>query len=460
MSILASIRTLAARLFRPAAVADDMEEELAAHIAFRADDLERSGLARPEAERRARIEFGARARYKEESFAALGGNAVDTLLRDLRYTVRVLRKSPGFTVAAVVTLAMAIGANALVFGLLNALILRPLNVPQPDSFYALDHTGPLEYESYPAYLDLRDHNHSFSGIAAENISAAAIDTGNNPSRAWLIETSGNYFDIVGIQPFLGRFFHPSDERGPDSAPYIVLSHAYWQARFQGDRNVIGRTVQLNKHPFTVLGVAPPTFTGSLLIFRPDFWVPMENQPMLDGQNLLADRGNHWVSGLVARLRPGVTAEQAAADLNTIRLGLNKTYPRYEDKEPFVLVRPGLGGNFLGPAITAFIGGLMLLAALILLAACANHRDLRRARHFIHGRGPRTRPNAPRLYRLQPQQRPACQYQSRHGRLPQRPRLRYAAPHDRSGPDYPRRQAGVRHQHSAAAHGLGVHQRLF
>jgi predicted permease len=385
MSILASFRSLAARLFRPDATAADMDEELAAHIALRADDLTLSGLSRAEAERRARIEFGARERYKEESFAALGGTAFETLFRDLRYTVRILRKSPGFTVAAVVTLAMAIGANALVFGLLNALILRPLNVPQPDSFLAVDHTGGLEYESYPGYLDLRDRSHSFTGIAAESIAGAALDTGNNPVHAWLIEVSGNYFDVVGIQPHLGRFFHASDERGANSAPYIVLSHAYWQTHFQGDRNAIGRTVLLNKHPFTIIGVAPPSFNGSLLIFRPDFWVPIVNQPLLDGQNLLNDRGNHWVSGAVARLKPGVTPEQAAADLNTIRLDLNKTYPRYEDREPFVLVRPGLGGNFLGPAITAFISGLMLLAGLILLGACANLGSLFAARASDRGR---------------------------------------------------------------------------
>ncbi|HEY2860920.1 MAG TPA: ABC transporter permease [Terracidiphilus sp.] len=379
MNLWSNLSSLTARLFRRDSVAEDLEQELAAHIALRADDLVRSGFPRAEAERRARIEFGAREHYREESFAALGGEFVDTTLRDLRHAFRTLRKSPGFTVAAVITLAMAIGANALVFGLLNALILRPLNVPQPDSFYALDSVGPLQYFSYPQYEDLRDRNRSFSGLSAENIAAAAIDTGNNPSPAWLIEVSGNYFDTVGIQPYLGRFFHASDERGPDSAPYIVLSHAYWQTHFQGDRNVIGRTVQLNKHPFTIIGVAQPSFIGSLLIFRPDFWIPIVNQPMLDGGSILTDRGNHWVSGAMARLKPGVTVQQATADLNAIRLDLNRAYPAYENKEPSCLVRPGLGGNFLGPAITAFIGGLMLLAVLILLAACANLGSLFAAR---------------------------------------------------------------------------------
>jgi predicted permease len=377
MTFLAGLRSLAARFFRHSAMAHDMEEELAAHIALRADDLVRSGLSRPQAERRARIEFGAREHYREESLAALGGAALDAFLRDLCYTTRILRKSPGFAVAAIVTLAMAIGANALVFGLLNALILRPLNLPQPQTFRAVDHTGPLEYESYPWFLDLRSRSRSFSGIAAENVAEGVIDTGKNPSRAWLIQVSGNYFDLVGIQPYLGRFFQASDERGANSAPYIVLSYAYWHTRFQDDPNVIGRSVQFNKHPYSIIGVAPRGFFGSLLIFSPDFWVPIVNQE--GSENLLTDRGNHWISGIVARLKPGVSPDEAAADLNAVRLDVNRAYPKFEDKEPFCLVRPGLGGNFLGPSITAFIAGLMLLATLILLAACANLGTLFAAR---------------------------------------------------------------------------------
>jgi predicted permease len=379
MNMLNSIRSLVARLFHRSAVAADMEEELQAHIALRADDLERRGLPRQQAERRARIEYGARERYREESFAAMGGSALDMLLGDVRYSLRVLRRSPGFTCIAIFTLALAIGANSLVFALLNALILRPVNVPQPDTFFALDHVGPLEYESYPTYLDLRDRNHSLAGLAVENISAAALDTGSEPSRTWLIEVSGNYFDVVGIQPFLGRFFHSGDERGPNSAPYIVLTYSYWHSHFHDDRGVVGRSVRLNKHPFTILGVAPRGFGGSLLIFTPDFWVPIVNQQQIDGQAALTDRGRHWISGTIARLKPGVTTQQASADLNSIRLDLNKRWPKYEEKEPYCLVRPGIGGNFLGPSITAFLSGLMLLAGLILLAACANLGSLFAAR---------------------------------------------------------------------------------
>ena len=284
-----------AALFQRSQMNAEMEEELRSHIQHRADDLERSGLDRAEAERRARIEFGGHERFKEECHEALGGNFIETLVQDVRFSLRVLRKSPGFTVVAVLTLALAIGANAVVFGVLNALILRPLNVPQAESLYGIERGNDKAVnQSYPDYLDLRDRNRSFDGLAAYNIAQAGLDTGDNPSRAWVYEVSGNYFDVLGIQPYLGRFFHASDEHGPNSAPYIVLTYAYWHTHFQDDRGVVGRVVQLNKHPFTILGVAPPEFHGTLLFFFPDFFVPMVNQEQVEGVNVLNARGNRWV----------------------------------------------------------------------------------------------------------------------------------------------------------------------
>jgi hypothetical protein len=201
--------------------------------------------------------------YKQEqSQQALGSTVIETFIQDVRFSLRGLRKSPGFTIAAVLTLALAIGANAVVFGVLNAMILRPLNVPQADSLYTIERAKDnMPVESYPDYLDLRDRNRSFYGLAAYNFAQAGLDTGQNPSRAWIEAASGNYFDVLGIKPYLGRFFHASDEHGPNSAPYIVLSYAYWHSHFQDDRGVVGRTVRLNKYPFTILGVAPPESTA-------------------------------------------------------------------------------------------------------------------------------------------------------------------------------------------------------
>src|SRR5579859_4055793 len=254
MRLTAWLGSIANKLFHRAQIENDLEEELRSHIQFRADDLERSGLDRAEAERRARIEFGGYVRFKEESHRAMGGEFIDTLLQDVRFALRVLGKSPGFTIAAVLTLALAIGANAVVFGILDALILRPLNVPQAENLWGIENTDGSGWQSYPNYLDLRNRNRSFEDLAAVKMTFVGLDTGNDPIPATGWATSGNYFDVLRLHPYLGRFFHASDEQGPGSAPYIVLSYDYWQNRFQADRSVVGRRVRLNKHPFTIIGV--------------------------------------------------------------------------------------------------------------------------------------------------------------------------------------------------------------
>jgi hypothetical protein len=283
MRSLAYFRSLAAKFFHRSQITDEMEEELGAHLQLRADDLERSGLGRGEAERRARIEFGGQEKFSEQCYEALGGNFIDTLIQDVRVSLRVLAKSPGFTLVAVLTLALAIGANAVVFGVLNALVLRPLNVPQVASLWAIERGSDRAVNhSYPDYLDLRDRNRSFEALAAYNVASVGLDTGNHPVGSWILEVTGNYFDALGIQPYLGRFFHTTDEHGANSAPYIVLTYAFWHSHFQDDRGVVGRVVQLNKHPFTILGVAPREFRGTLVFLFPDFWVPIVNQEQVEG----------------------------------------------------------------------------------------------------------------------------------------------------------------------------------
>ncbi len=368
------------KLFRRSRVAEDMEEELRSHIQHRTDDLARSGLDVAEAERRARIEFGGRGRFKEECQEALGGGFVETLIQDVRFSARVLRKSPSFTTAAVLTLALAIGANAVVFSVMNALILRPLNVPGAESLYGIQRgSDHFAAQSYPDYLDLRDRNRSFESLAAYNITSAGLKSGQNASPAWVYEASGNYFDALRLHPYLGRFFHASDEHGANSAPYVVLTYAYWHTHFQDDRGVVGRAVQVNKHPFTILGVAPPEFHGTLLFFSPDFFVPMVNQEQIDGSGFLNVRGNRWVFMVMGHLKAGVTPSRALADLNSIGSYLEKTYPKDDAKMTFTLARPSLYGDYLGRPVRAFVTALMLLAGLILLAACANLGSLFAAR---------------------------------------------------------------------------------
>jgi MacB-like periplasmic core domain len=189
---------------------------------------------------------------------------------------------------------------------------------------------------------------------------AALDTGKNLSRSWVYEVSGNYFDALGIQPYLGHFFHASDEHGSNSAPFIVLNFAYWHTRFQDDRGVVGRTVQLNRRPFTVVGVAPPGFHGTLMFFSPDFFVPIVSLE----DNFLTARGTRWISLVLGHLKPGVTPAQAVADLNSIGSDLEKSYPKDDGQMTFTLASPSLFGDAAGPYIRAFLSGLMLLAGLV------------------------------------------------------------------------------------------------
>jgi len=300
------------------------------------------------------------------------------MTNDVKIALRQLRKSPGFAVTAILTLALGIGANTVVFSVLNALVLRPVNVPRAQSLYMVQRFQ-FPSQSYPDYVDLRDKNRTFESLFAFNIMGpVGVEMDGNASTVWPYLASGNYFDALGIQPYLGRLYHAADEHGKNSAPYVVLSYAYWHGHFHGDKGVVGRTVGINKHLFTIIGVAPPEFRGTELFFAPAMWIPMVEEPTVQGNDSLQYRGNHseYAEG---RLKPGVTPAQATEDLNALGAWLSKTYPGDDDGVKFTLARPGLLGDMLGGPARAFMAGLMLLAGLILLAACANLGSLFAAR---------------------------------------------------------------------------------
>jgi predicted permease len=300
------------------------------------------------------------------------------MLTDLKSAIRQLVHSPGFALTAIVTLALGIGANAVVFSVLNAIVLHPLNVPHSESIYMVQRFK-WPSQSYLDYKDLRDRNRTFESlIAYDIIGPVGVDTGSNPTSAWPEAVSGNYFDALGIQPYLGRFFHGPEETGNLSAPYVVLSYAFWNGYFQADRGIIGRTVELNKHPLTVVGVAPKDFRGTELFFAPALYVPMAELALVRGFDTNKERGDHSAF-VVGHLRAGVTPQQATADLNAIGAALAKAYPNDDEGLNFTLARPGLVGDMLGGPARAFMAGLMLLAGLILLAACANLGSLFAAR---------------------------------------------------------------------------------
>jgi predicted permease len=301
------------------------------------------------------------------------------MMTDLRVAFRKLWKSPGFALTAIVTLALGIGANAVVFSVMNAVVLQPVKLPNAKNLYMVQRYDSSPSHSYPDYLDLRDRNRTFeSMVMTQIVGPVGVDSGGSPSIAWPYLATGNYFDALGIQPYLGRFYHANDEKGPGSAPYAVLSYAYWRGHFHGDAGIVEKTVQINKHQITIIGVAPPEFRGTELFFAPAMWIPMVEQPTIEGYENLKQRGNH--NGfIVGRLKPGVTAAQATEDLNSLGAWLAKTYPADDDGLKFSLARPGLIGDMLGGPARAFMAGLMLLAGLILLAACANLGSLFAAR---------------------------------------------------------------------------------
>src|SRR4051812_29570565 len=219
------------------------------------------------------------------------------LLVDVRHALRGFRKTPAFTFVAVASLALAIGANGFVFAVLNTIGLRPSEVSDPQSLYQIRYgprmTGSNLTTSYPAFEDLRQRNTSFSDmIGVFAYSEARLGGRDEGPRLTGVAVSGNYFDVLGVQPQIGRLFHASDERGLGSAPYVVLSDALWRRMFNGDPSVVGTTVRLGEQPFTVIGVAAASFHGTERFSWPDYWIPIVNN--LGGSEYLHSRDGRAV----------------------------------------------------------------------------------------------------------------------------------------------------------------------
>ena len=312
---------------------------------------------------------------------------VENLLLDLRYALRVLRKSPAFTVVALFTLMLGIGANVVVFGVLNAVLFHTLDIRDPQNLYQLRHkqwmSGRLLTTSYPAFEDLRRRNTTFSEMAGIYAYSHASLTWRNVALSTSgDEVTGNYFDLLGVQPQTGRFFHAADEHGPDSTPFVVLSDTLWRNAFHADPGIVGTVVELNKHPFTVVGVASAQFHGTERFVWPDYWIPMLNEDQLEF-DYLHDRTSIAVT-VIGRLKPGVTARQATDNLNAVAAQLANEYPRTDEGLSYRLIHPGLIGDD-GEVIRGFLWSVFVLAMLVLTAACANLASLFAARAADRGR---------------------------------------------------------------------------
>ena len=297
---------------------------------------------------------------------------------DVRYALRVLWKSPAFTLVALVTLMLGIGANVVVFGVVNAVLLHPLDVSDPENLYQLRLKPWTSFKllttSYPAYEDLRRRNTTFSEMAGfDGFAEATLRWGNTVKSVNGYAVTGNYFDLLGVQPEVGRFIHEADEHGPNSAPYVVLSNNLWRSLFNADPSVVGATVRIDRDPYTVIGVAPAQFHGTEQFDWPDFWIPFVNWD----RQFLQNRTSMTLT-VFGRLKPGVGPQQAAENLSAIAAQLAKEYPQTDTGMPLRLVRPGLFADD-GDVIRGFLYSVTGLALLVLVAACANLASLFAAR---------------------------------------------------------------------------------
>lgn len=295
---------------------------------------------------------------------------MEAVLRDLRLAIRALRRTPAFTVVAIVTLALGVGANATVFSVLDAMLLRPLRIVDPDRVFFIEMTGGQFTHSIPDYRDLRSRNSTFADLAAYRITSMALQNGRGAERVWGYLATANYFELLGVRPVLGRFYTPAEDAAPGAAPFAVLSYDSWQRRFGGNPRVIGTAVRINDLPYTVLGVMPRGFYGTEVFYRPDVWLPMSMQSRVESDNWLDDR-HSYNSFLIGRTKPTVSSTQATADLDRIGRGLATEQGAPTPSTGYRLVRPGLLGNLGRAPIAAFLAGLMTLAGLVLLAASAN-----------------------------------------------------------------------------------------
>lgn len=379
--IAAYLRSIARRFLWRAHTEREMEEELQSHVQLRADALERDGLQRAEAERRARIEFGNHVRFKEECREAMAGNAVDQAIQDVRFSLRALRKSPGFSLVAVITLALGIGATVSTFSVVNTVLLRPFAFSDPEKLiwiYSQRSDNPRTNFSLPEYCDYRDQTTSFeglTGIASFNPSFA--DSGP-PERVQGVRISASAFAMLGVRSLLGRTLIAEDDRN-GARGVVVISYGLWSRRYARDPAVIGRPVNLNGETREIVGVLPASF--ALPNLDTEIVVPL--QPDADPRRNVRNSVNFL--RMVGRLKPNVTVQQANAEFEAIRQNLQRQYPGiYTGKIGLTLVplTEEIVMNIKSMLLTIFCAaGAVLLVGCVNLAGISLSRAAARQREL-------------------------------------------------------------------------------
>jgi len=363
-------------LVRKKSVEREVEEELRFHLRMRAEENVRSGMTPDEAERAAQRSFGSWARVKEASRDVKGGGMLETLIQDVTFGLRMLRKNPGFTLTAVMTLALGIGANTAIFSVVNAVLLRPLQYPNAERLVAveeLNEKGSRVQVTPANFLDWRKQSTVFEHLAAIFARTSNLSAGDESERIDLAMTSANFFQVFGVKPQLGRFFVPDEEKAGHN-PVTVLSNGLWQHRFGGDQSVVGKNISLDGQTYTVVGVAPAGFQYP---DKTEAWIPLfQLVPMMsEQQDVERARGFGFLSA-VGLLKPGVSVKEAHEEMTVITARLRQQYPDTNNKRSDRVV--SLHTHLVGDSSAAL---LLLLGAvaLVLLIACANVANLLLAR---------------------------------------------------------------------------------
>jgi predicted permease len=387
MSLRRGLSKLGA-LFRRRKPVDDLEEEIRSHLAMEERENLESGMPSEEARYAALRRFGNVTLVQERSREMWGWNSVETLWQDLCYGLRQLRRSPGFMSVAILTLALGIGANTAIFSVVNAVLLRPLAVKNPRELVQLATVGPYGVGSfsYPGFRRFHDENRVCSEMAAIgwlNQLDASLDGQAETVEGRIV--SSNFFSLLGVGASAGRTFTGQDEKTPQSSAVAVISYGYWNRRFGLSPSVLGRSITLNRTPFTIVGVTPVSFTGPEVGYSPDIYVPMAMEPAFHDEKSWLDQPDyHWLR-ILGRLEPGVSREQAHAALALIYRQVQSDIPMNDwspaERKEFLSTRlevtSAAGGIVFGlpeqfPG-TLYI--LMAMAGLVLLIACANVANL-------------------------------------------------------------------------------------
>ena len=302
--------------------------------------------------------------------------------KEIVYAARTLLKRPGFSLVAVLTLALGIGANTAIFSLVNTVLLRSMPVERPGEVVAVNMRGKddtMSAISYPNYVDFRDRNEVLSGLLVYRFVPLSLSRSGANERIWGYEVSGNYFDVLGVKPIHGRTFLPEEDKTRLTHPVVVLSYEGWQRRFGGDPNVVGRDLLINNHQFRVIGIAPEGFKGTEQIYAPELWLPISMMSWVEpGTDWLDHRADSNLFA-VGRLKPGVNVRQAEASLNVLANQLAKEYPDANEGQSIKVGPPGFILPELRGAVVSFTWVLMAAVALVLLVTCTNLAGLLLAR---------------------------------------------------------------------------------